>query len=270
MRGAADGLSLVVPHNDRVYYKARPTIAVPRGSLLAKDNTFGLHPALRPLLPMWKAGKLGAVHATGMRIPNRSHFAAMELVEDADPGSAARVGWLNRLVGELPGVSPVRGLSAGARARRRPRSRTPTGRGRHLPRAVQVAGADPREDPRGVRRRSLGTTWAPEATELGAGARSALAASTELLPSLLQPDIGTTYPTSDLGQALAAVSRVLKADTGTSLVTVDQGDWDHHAGVGTVTYGRMLNNTSDLAASIAAFFADLGSVGRQGHARHDE
>ena len=121
LRGAADGLSLVVPHGDRTYYKARPTIAVPRGSLLARDDTFGLHPALRPLLPMWKAGKLGAVHATGMRIPNRSHFAAMEVVEDADPGSAARIGWLNRLVGTMPGTRRSV-ASASVWARPRPRS----------------------------------------------------------------------------------------------------------------------------------------------------
>jgi uncharacterized protein (DUF1501 family) len=209
---------------------------------------------------MWKAGKLGAVHATGMRIPNRSHFAAMEVVEDADPGSAARVGWLNRLVGEIPGVSPARGLSVGSTA-------MPTSLYGPEPvmavtdlSKVQVAGAAPAEDPLGLRRRSLGTTWGPEATELGMGARSALAASIDLLPSLQQPDTSTSYPTSDLGQALAAVSRVLKADTGTSLVTVDQGDWDHHVGVGTITYGRLLNNASDLAASVAAFFADLGPL----------
>ncbi len=244
LRGAADGLSLVVPHGDRTYYKARPTIAVPRGSLLARDDTFGLHPALRPLLPMWKAGKLGAVHATGMRIPNRSHFAAMEVVEDADPGSAARIGWLNRLVGTMPGTCRSAATAT-------VRASTPTSLYGPVPvmsvtdlGKIQVAGADPAEDPRGVRRRSLGTTWGAEATELGAGARSALAASIELLPSLQQPDTSTAYPTSDLGQALAAVSRVLKADTGTSLVTVDQGDWDHHTGVGSVTYGRMLNNTS--------------------------
>ena len=260
LRGAADGLSLVVPHADPTYYKARPTIAVPRASLLAKDATFGLHPALRPLLPLWRKGKLAAVHATGMRIPNRSHFAAMEAVEDADPGSAARVGWLNRLVGELPGVSPVRGLSVGSTA-------MPTSLYGPEPvmavtdlSKVQVAGAEPSADPLGTRRRSLEIVWGADATELGTGARSALDASIDLLPSLQQPDTSTSYPTSDLGQALAAVSRVLKSDTGTSLVTVDHGDWDHHTGVGTITYGRMLNNTSDLAASLAAFFADLGPL----------
>ena len=29
-RGAADGLSMVVPHGDAAYYAARPTIAIPR------------------------------------------------------------------------------------------------------------------------------------------------------------------------------------------------------------------------------------------------
>src|SRR6188768_463378 len=43
LRGAADGLSLVVPHADPVYYSARPKIAVPADRLLAKDGMFGLH-----------------------------------------------------------------------------------------------------------------------------------------------------------------------------------------------------------------------------------
>src|SRR5688572_29500744 len=80
MRGGADGLSLVVPHGDPAYYTARPRIAVPSASLLAKDGMFGLHPQLKPLLPLWNEGKLAAVQATGMQSPNRSHFAAMEVV----------------------------------------------------------------------------------------------------------------------------------------------------------------------------------------------
>ena len=72
MRGACDGLSLVVPHADPVYYAARPRIAVPSDQLLVKDGFFGLHPALAPLLPLWNAGKMAAVHATGLPAPNRS------------------------------------------------------------------------------------------------------------------------------------------------------------------------------------------------------
>ena len=258
LRGAADGLSLVVPHSDPVYYKARPTIAIPKSSLLAADATFGLHPGMAPLLQMWTSGRLAAVHATGLRVPNRSHFAAMEEVEDADPGSAARVGWLNRVLGDVSSGSPAQALSVG----------TPAAPGSlYGPEPVmavaelsqvQVTGAEAGSDPHGTRRRSLGTVWAAESTPLGSGVRSALAASVDLLPALDVPDGAAGFPTSDLGKALASVSRVIRADTGTSLITVDDGDWDHHADLGIVTYGRMLNNTTDLATSIAAFFADLG------------
>src|SRR5262245_34233114 len=34
LRGAADGMSLVVPHGDPVYYEARPRIAVPKDQLV--------------------------------------------------------------------------------------------------------------------------------------------------------------------------------------------------------------------------------------------
>ena len=49
MRGAADGLSLVVPHGDPIYYAARPRIAVAADQLLARDGFFGLNPALSAL-----------------------------------------------------------------------------------------------------------------------------------------------------------------------------------------------------------------------------
>ena len=113
LRGAADGLSLVVPHADPVYYGARPRIAVPADRLLVKDGMFGLHPAMSALVPLWSAGKVAAYHATGLPTANRSHFAAMEELEDADPGSTERVGWLNRLVEGTPGSSPLQGFSAG-------------------------------------------------------------------------------------------------------------------------------------------------------------
>ncbi len=46
------------------------------------------------------------------------------------------------------------------------------------------------------------------------------------------------YPDSDLGRALAAVARTIRGDVGVSLVTVDQGEWDMHADLGTSTGAR--------------------------------
>ena len=92
LRGGIDGLGLVVPHGDPAYYTARPTIALPKASLVATDAMFGLHPQMAPLTWLWDAGELAAVHAVGLPVPNRSHFSAMEEIEDADPGSSVRAG----------------------------------------------------------------------------------------------------------------------------------------------------------------------------------
>ena len=43
-------------------------------------------------------------------------------------------------------------------------------------------------------------------------------------------------------------------------MTVDSGDWDMHVAMGSVGSGWMRNNAKELAASIAAFFSDLGPV----------
>ena len=86
LRGGIDGLGVVVPHGDPAYYKARPTTAVQASNLLCADAMFGLHPAMAPLEPLWKSGELAAVQATGLRVANRSHFSAIEEVEDAAPG----------------------------------------------------------------------------------------------------------------------------------------------------------------------------------------
>src|SRR6188508_1235659 len=66
-RGGMDALNAVVPHADADYYRLRPTLAVPRpgtgtGAALDLDGFFGLNPALAPLLPLYQAGRLAAVH----------------------------------------------------------------------------------------------------------------------------------------------------------------------------------------------------------------
>jgi uncharacterized protein (DUF1501 family) len=259
LRGAADGLSLVVPHGDPVYYAARPRIAIPKASLLAQDAFFGLHPQLAPLLPMWNAGSLAAVHATGLPAPNRSHFSAMEELEDADPGSSTRVGWLNRLVGTRDHHSPLQavGVVSGP---------PPTELVGPVPLMtvgslddMVVAGDDQYDtDPAGKRRRSLETLWGTERGPLGVAMRSAMGATTDFTPVLSTADHTASYGSSDLGRALSEVARVIRGNVGVEVLTVDQGDWDMHTGLGTLEWGQMITNAGNLATAVAAFFADLG------------
>src|SRR4249920_3149301 len=52
-RGAVDGLNMVVPHGDRLYYEARPRIAIPQRDVVDLDGYFGLHPRLAGLKTLW-------------------------------------------------------------------------------------------------------------------------------------------------------------------------------------------------------------------------
>ncbi len=260
MRGACDGLSLVVPHADPAYYAARPSIAVPSSRLLAKDGFFGLHPALAPLVPWWDGGSMAAVHATGLPAPNRSHFSAMEELEDADPGSSARVGWLNRLVGRNGTGSPIEAIQYGG----------------GVP-ITALAGPEPTlaaADTDSVslsgywdaaseakRRASLERLWNGVPGPLGAGARNAFDVVDEFGPVRDGggPANNAVYPNgSDLGAALASTARTIRADVGAEVIAVDHGSWDHHTWIGQPDNGNLRRMADEFALSVAAFLTDLG------------
>src|SRR6059036_3845585 len=96
-RGAVDGLNMVVPHGDPIYYRERPRIAVPQEQVVDLDGHFGLHPALAALKPLWDNKSLAAVHAIGSPDATRSHFDAQDYMESGTPGlKVTPDGWLNR------------------------------------------------------------------------------------------------------------------------------------------------------------------------------
>jgi uncharacterized protein (DUF1501 family) len=263
MRGACDGLSLVVPHGDPAYYTARPSIAVPSTRLLAKDGFFGLHPSLSPLLPWWNAGSMAAVHATGLPAPNRSHFSAMEELEDADPGSAARVGWLNRLIGRNGPGSPIEAIQFGGGVPITALAGPEAALVAEDVDSVSLSGYwDDASEAR--RRSSLARLWNGVPGPLGAGARNAFDVVSDFAPvrdSSTAPANGAVYPGgSDLGTALSAAARTIRADVGAEVIAVDHGSWDHHTWVGTPDSGNLKNMADEFARSLAAFLTDLGPL----------
>jgi uncharacterized protein (DUF1501 family) len=250
-----------VPHADPAYYAARPNLAIPSSTLLAKDGMFGLHPKMAPLLPLWNAGKMAAVHATGLPMPNRSHFSAMEELEDADPGSTERIGWLNRLLGRDSYNNPLQAVQIG-------NTNPPTSL--YGPQAVaamnqisSVSLAGQEGNLAAARTQSLQTIWGSAPGALGSGARAALQMVNDFGPvraTSATPANGAAYPDNDLADALRAAARTIRADVGAEVITVDQGSWDMHAGLGTLEWGDFVGRTEELSKSIAAFFTDLGTL----------
>jgi len=81
LRGGADALSILVPHGDDAYHRARPRTAIaPPGTgpdaAVDLDGYFGLHPRLAALKPLLDRGELGAVVAVGEAARLRSHPGA--------------------------------------------------------------------------------------------------------------------------------------------------------------------------------------------------
>lgn len=262
LRGGADGLSVVVPHGDPAYAAARPRLGVPTGQLLAKDNMFGLHPALSPLLPMWQSGRFGAVHAVGLPQPNRSHFAAMEEVEDADPGSSERTGWLSRMIGGIDGDDPVQGVQLGTPV-------VPTSLYGDEP-ALSLTALSFLRLPGGSFwessiRKSLHTAWGDAASADSApslGALGALETSQRLayLADAQPPSNGATYPSTSLGLTLADTARLIRAQVGARVVAIDTGGWDMHTDLGVAGTGSMRAKLDEVAKGLSGFFTDLGPL----------
>ncbi|WP_319825636.1 DUF1501 domain-containing protein [Thalassovita sp.] len=111
LRGAMDGLDVVQPYGDADYVRARPTLkGGEAGGAQDLDGFYALHPALAPLMPMWRAEELGFVHAVSTPYRDkRSHFDGQDLLEAGTPDlgpATGRDGWLNRMLQTVPGLRP--------------------------------------------------------------------------------------------------------------------------------------------------------------------
>lgn len=259
LRGGSDGLSIVVPKgaaDQAALNSLRPDLAIDPLNLAAfADPNFGFHPALAPLQSMWDNGKFGAVHAVGLPMSNRSHFDAMIEMEDADPGSSARVGWINRMVGAS--ALPEEHMALGS-------SMVP----------LQLSGPNPSLAVDSVNQLVLPSLWADQ--RLGAAVTKSwkgngtinksvqqAVATTKRLKTLAATNIDEAaepYPDGSLKRVLANTSALIKADVGARVITIDYGDWDMHEGLGRPTPGDwMYDHLAHLANSLVAFFADLGA-----------
>lgn len=118
LRGGMDGLDVVRPYGDPAYRALRGDAGLSaEDPALDLDGYFALHPALRPLMPLWNSGQLGFAHAVSTPYRDkRSHFDGQDLLEAGlstlDQG-ASRDGWLNRVLQHLPGSSAQTAYAVG-------------------------------------------------------------------------------------------------------------------------------------------------------------
>ncbi|MBM3795103.1 MAG: DUF1501 domain-containing protein [Acidobacteria bacterium] len=252
-RGAMDGLNAVIPHTDEVYYKARPSIAIPKSDVLdLGDGRFGLHPALAPLHALWNRKQLAIVHAAGSHDLTRSHFDAQDYMESGTPGlKSTRDGWLNRALPPMPDAkTPLRAVSIGPRLAR-------TLRGANSAVAINSI-RDFKVRDRGSKDELESMYSGTADATLAAPGRDTFEA-VKLVEKIdkqpYTPAAGAKYPVgSSFGASLQQIARLVKADVGLEVAFADIGGWDTHNNES----ARLQGLLTDFAGSLGAFAADLG------------
>jgi len=274
-RGAADGLNIVVPHGEPAYYAMRPTINIPKKSVLDLDGFFGLHPAMASFEPLWRQKHLAIVHASGSPDPTRSHFDAQDFMESGTPGvKSTDDGWLNRCLHELPEMKPAsddssssasnasafRAIALGPSLPRILSGREPAIALNNL-NDFSIGGKNPKAAPIA---NTFEAMYASSVDTVLHGAGQETFEAVKMLkgvdPSKYTPASGANYPKGRFGDSLRQLAQLIKANVGVQVAFADIGGWDHHVNEGN-TQGQIANVLDDFSQSIAAFWTDLGDLG---------
>ena len=271
LRGAADGLSIVAPYADPAYYQARSSIALGRpgsdGGVLDLDGRFGLHPALEPLMPLWKAGNLGFVHASGSPDATRSHFDAQDYMESATPGrKSTQDGWLNRLLGALPApaggrVSPTRAVSIGPVL-----PRIYAGNNQVANVASGAAATKPTQLDRPAISQAFDKLYSAD-DKMSRAYQASQQSRREVMGSMEPNDMEREMAAANNGAPLpngfpddaTRLATLMRNDARVQLAFMAVGGWDTHANQGNAS-GQLANRLSPLGLGLSALASRLGPV----------
>lgn len=265
LRGAADGLTLCVPHQEAAYYTNRPTLAIPPPDsggphrAIDLDGFFGFPPALASLLPAYQAGHLLVVHAAGSLHETRSHFDGQLYMDAGVPGSTSVVtGWLGRHLATTGPMQPGAALRGVALGYNIPQLLAGAPGVLAIP-DLDAFGYTGAEYTRAERRETIAALYAQAREEL----RETMETTNRTIDLLdqinfagYQPAGSAVYPSSELGLSLRSAAALIRADVGVETVAIDVGGWDTHAYQG-ATQGYLANLLSGFGAALAAFHADV-------------
>jgi uncharacterized protein (DUF1501 family) len=260
LRGAVDGLNVVVPYAEPTYHEVRPTIAIASPGMdqgaLSLDDRFGLHPSLAGLLPLWNDRKLAFVHAAGSPDATRSHFDAQVFIENGTPGdTTTRDGWMNRLLMALPGPhGPTQAISVGPTLPQILRGSLPVA---NLPLGPEAARSMPLDRPeisRAFDRLYAGNDPLSQAYRQARAARGELLG--DLASEMREADNGAP-PSSGFPREASRLAHLIRRDRNIRLACASLGGWDTHVNQGR-SKGQLANRLQPLGDGLAALAKGLG------------
>jgi uncharacterized protein (DUF1501 family) len=261
-RGAADGLNIVVPYQEKNYYELRPSIAIQKKDVLDLNGFFGLHPAMASFKPLYDSGHLAIVHAAGSPDSTRSHFDAQDYMESGTPGVKGTLdGWLNRalLDEKVTGKqSAFRAVALGTQVPRTLQGKLPAIAVSNLE-DFSVGGRGPQTSPISNAFQAM-YDQSTDSVLHGTGQETfeAVKMLKSADPAHYTPANGAMYPPTSFGNSLKQIAQLMKANLGVEAAFSDIGGWDTHQNQGNST-GQLANRLKEFSDGIAAFWKDMGA-----------
>lgn len=255
-RGGMDGLMAVPPLTDPNLVRLRPQLVPAAGQgkegLQDLDGRFGLHPALSPLIPLYKSGNLAIVHGVGLSTTTRSHFDAQDYMETGTPErKSTRSGWLNRALqaagrpgGEFQAVSLTPNLPRSLGG-----SRPVMALGnlddlaQRSGRVLQTAGP------------SFESLYDQTSQQLLRQTGRESLEMARLITHLARQPQAEGYPPTNLGRSLRQIAQLIKAGVGLEVAFAESHGWDTHVRQA----NSFMGPARDLALSLRAFWNDMAS-----------
>ena len=279
LAGGNDGLNTVIPFENDAYFRARPTLAIPKSKILQLSGGFGLHPELSGLKSLHDNGHLAVVHGVGYPNPNRSHFRSTEIWQTAsDANKSEQHGWLGRYFDSCcEGADPAVGISIGsaqapqafAAEKRRGISFANPGQFRFNlgkssdPDAAEEFFRSVNEMDHGMQGGSIGMLDGPADMDgdtldfLQRTALDATVSSDKIFNTVKKTKPPTPYPAGKLADSLNLVARLIAGGMPTRVYYVSQGGYDTHSN----QEGSHARLMGELDAALSAFTADLKAQG---------
>jgi len=287
MAGGNDGLNMVVPYADDIYYRSRPKLGLPADKILKLDSYAGLNPKLTGLKSLFDEGHLSVVQGVGYPNPNRSHFRSTEIwqtASDADRNESE--GWLGRYFDSCcAGADPTVGVAIGEDTPQAFAAKTPTGITFSQPEQFRWRPSEKVEGRMSVEESffrelngSAGDEEALLATSEGGSigsipgksktdlstidflARTALDAqlsSDKILAITRKYKSKVPYPEGRLGASLSLIARMIAGGLPTRVYYASQGGFDTHASQ-VHAHERLMG---ELNGALSAFATDLKQQG---------
>ncbi len=241
--GGNDGLNTLIPFTDPLYYKLRPTLAIPRQSMLPITNSLAMHPSLRPLQSYWQHKEMAWIQGVGYPRSNRSHFRAKDIWDSASNyNQKIDQGWLANLLGanhDIAGIAVNTDLGplAGSRTN-----------------SLKINDIDAFvRSNKNLKARSANTSNNSLAHLLKT--ERVVAESTDILKNHLHKaaDLSASFPKHAFGKELASIARLINSGIDIPVYKITLKNFDMHA-MQTHQHTRLLKM---LADSLHAFAQNM-------------